>query len=156
VRETLYLETSVVSYYTARPGRTVVGRARQLHTRRFWSRLPEFQVFVSEAVVQEALLGDRSAAAARQRALEGIPLLGIPAAVESLAQDLMAELVIPRTALRDAVHLAVAIHHGIDYLVTWNCAHLANPRVMRRLIASRHGRRARVPVICTPEEFLEV
>jgi hypothetical protein len=110
---------------------------------------------VSEAVLQEAAGGDPTAAARRTVALRGIPVLAVTEAAAHLARDLIAGQAVPAKAAVDAVHIAVAAVNGMDFLLTWNCAHIANAAT--RAMIDRVCRIAGVapPVICTPEELME-
>jgi hypothetical protein len=115
----------------------------------------EFRLFISPLVVDEAAGGDSTAARRRLRALRGTPLLGFSDSVTLLADSLVARGVVPRTAEVDALHVALAAVHGMEYLLTWNCRHIANAtkRVDIEQICREHG--FEPPVICTPEEMLE-
>jgi predicted nucleic acid-binding protein len=114
-----------------------------------------FDVYISEMVVEEASLGDPEAAQRRLEALKGFAHLELNAQVEDLARVYMEKLEIPEKSFRDAVHLAVCSVHNIDYLVTWNCTHLANAEVMKKLMAINRTSGIHTPVVCTPEELME-
>jgi hypothetical protein len=151
----VYLETTVVSYLTALPSRDIVLAAHQQLTSEWWEGRERFDLFVSEAVLQEAAGGDSAAAARRTTALAGIPVLAVTKAVADLARDLVAGKAVPAKAAVDAVHIAVAAVNGMDYLLTWNCTHIANAAT--RAMIERVCRTAGLtpPVICTPEELTE-
>ena len=126
----LYLETTIPSYLTSKPSRDLIVAARQRTTLDWWLRRQhDFQVFVSQIVLDEAAEGDRQAAAARLAAIEVVPLLAVNDEVISLAQMLLRQRVLPRKATRDAAHIAVSAVHGMHFLLTWNCAHLANAEI---------------------------
>ncbi len=151
----LYLETSVISYLTARPSRDLILAAHQQITRDWWDfKRQSFQIFVSQLVIQEAGAGDFEAAQNRLQVLENIPLLDLTPEVLALAKALLDDGILPTRAKEDALHLAVAAVHKMDFLLTWNCRHIANPDILRRIIlwhsdSSIH----QFPVICTPAEF---
>jgi hypothetical protein len=151
----LYLETSVISYLTARPSRDLILAAHQQITGDWWDfKRQNFQIFVSQLVIQEAGAGDSEAAQKRLQALENIPLLDLTPEVLALAKALLDDGILPTQAKEDALHLAVAAVHKMDFLLTWNCRHIANPDILRRIIlwhsdSSIH----QFPVICTPAEF---
>ena len=152
----LYLETTVISYLTARPSRNLRVVAHQEITADWWARRRvRFNLYVSRLVVDEASAGDVEAAARRLATLDGIPRLELTEPVSMLAARLVAEAAIPREAIEDALHVAVAAAHGMDYLLTWNCRHIANATMRNRIadICAASGFEA--PVICTPEELLE-
>jgi len=154
-RSKVYVETTVLSYLTALPSRDLVLTAHQQLTAEWWQRRHRFDLFVSEAVLQEAAGGEPSAAARRMAALEGISVLELTGSVVELARALVAGHAVPATAVVDAVHIAVAAVHGMDFLLTWNCTHIAN--AVTRGMIERLCRAAGLvpPVICTPEELME-
>ena len=156
VRPTVYIESSVISYLAARASRDVMVAGHQVATAEWWdSCLPKLRAFISPVVIQEVSDGDPEAAAKRQAVARGIEQLDITDEVTLLAREYFDAIVLPESARGDALHLALATCHGLDYLVTWNCRHLANERVRRivREINDRQG--LGTPMICTPEELLE-
>ena len=128
-----YLETTVVSYLAASPSRDIVIAGHQEITREWWERRDRFELFVSEAVVDEARRGDAVVAARRQALLSGIPVLDLGAEVHDLADRLLRIRAVPAKALVDAVHIAVAAVNRIDYLLTWNCRHIANAAIRGKI-----------------------
>ena len=155
MKPTLYLETTIPSYYTARPVRDVVALAHQEITRTWWdNRLPLFDVYVSPVVLEEARRGAPEPAQRRLEVLATFPVLEATAAIESLAATYMTQLALPGKALRDAAHLAFACGYELDYLLTWNCAHIANAEIRRRLMAINAANGRQTPIICTPEELM--
>lgn len=152
---TVYIETSVISYLAARPSRDLVAAARQQLTREWWARRrTSFDLFASEAVVAEARAGDPKAAAKRDEILAQIPLLAITPEVTQLARAVADALNLPRRAAADALHIATAAHHGIDFLLTWNSTHIANAEL--RPIAEKACRDGGYapPILCTPDELM--
>ena len=154
-RYKVYVETTVVSYLTGLPTRDLVLTAHQQLTVEWWQHRHRFDLFASEAVLQEAAGGDPSAAARRMAALQGISVLELTAPVAGLARALVAGHAVPAIAAVDAVHIAVAAVNGMDFLLTWNCTHIANAAT--RGMIERVCRAAGLvpPVICTPEELME-
>ena len=152
----VYVETTVISYLTARPARDVVVAGHQQSTRDWWETASErFELVVSELVRQEAGIGDRGAARARLSTLASLATLDATAQADGLAETLVRTEAIPRTAIRDAVHIAIAAANGVEYLVTWNFRHIANA-VARPLIESACRLAGfEPPTICTPEELME-
>ncbi len=151
----VYLETSLIGYATSRPSRDLVVAGHQEVTREWFAvRAQAYDLFISQLVVGEAAGGDEDAARERAAFLHGIPRLGITDAAGELAVKLVASGAVPRKAGEDALHIAVATVHGVDYLLTWNCKHIANA-TMRQAI-ERVCREAgyEPPVICTPEELM--
>lgn len=153
----VYLETTVVSYFTARPSRDIVQLAHQEITRRWWKNAARrFDLFISELVIEEASAGDSKAAAQRLAVISSFPLLEMNTAVESLAIAYMESLNLPTKYARDAAHVAVAVIHGIDYLVTWNCTHIANGEIIRKIMWINEKMGYATPIICTPEELMPI
>lgn len=156
VRSRVYIETSVASYLTARPTGDVRVSANQNATLEWWEiRRPHFDLYVSEFVLAEASRGDPDAAQRRLAVIDGIPQLEVTHEVRLLGRALISEGPIPPRAEVDAYHIAVATVNGMDYLLTWNCVHIANA-IMRTRIEStcrKHGYEP--PVICTPQELME-
>lgn len=156
MKSRIYLETTVVSYLTAWPSRDIVVAAHQQVTRDWWkTSLDRFDVVASELVVQEAGEGDEEAARDRLVVLNRIPLLQVSEAALNLARQLVATGAVPPTAADDALHLAIAAANGVEYLVTWNCRHLANATMREQIEAACRAAGYRPPIICTPEELLE-
>ena len=155
MKSTLYLETTIPSYYTARPVRDVIVLAHQEITRTWWEqRLSLFDVYISPVVLEEARQGDPDAARRRLDMLTAFPILEATPDIERLAETYMTQLALPGKALRDAAHLAFACGYELDYLVTWNCAHIANAELRRRLMAINAALGLQTPIICTPEELM--
>ena len=154
--ERVYIETTVVSYLTARPNRDVVIAGHQQITHEWWdTRRTSYELCVSQLVLDEAGAGDSVAAQERLVVLQ--PMLVLETTVEALelAKELLQAGALPAKAANDALHIAVAATKGVPYLLTWNCRHLANA-VMRPVIekvCSEKGFKA--PIICTAEELLE-
>jgi hypothetical protein len=153
--ESVYLETTFVSYLVARPSRDLLVAGHQQATQDWWAdRRGEFACYVSQVVIDEASQGDPSEIAKRMAVIGDLAVLEVTEAVEALTRAILSSGVIPARALRDAAHVAVAAIHEIDYLLTWNCKHLANAQIMRRisLVCERLGQR--MPIICTPDELM--
>jgi len=155
MKRKVYVETSVASYLTARPSRDLVVAAHQELTLEWWTNSRQrFDLFISELVLREASKGDPSAAAKRVSELAGIPLLPINDDVATLARSLIDRRVVPERAVEDALHLAVAVSHGMDFLLTWNCRHIANAEVIERLEDACLQLGLQVPTLCTPEQLM--
>ncbi len=111
---------------------------------------------MSLAVMDECAAGDTEAAAEREIFLRGIPVLEVDGDVLSLSQSLVAGVPLPGKAAVDAVHIAVAAINGLDYLVTWNCKHIANPALRGKIEKICRADGYIAPAICTPPELIEV
>lgn len=154
-KPTLYLETTIPSYLTARPSKDVIVLGHQLVTQDCWGTAGEsFAVHVSPLVLAEASKGDPEAASRRLKLLEPFPLLSVTDDAVRLAGVYLSRLPVPSSAKADALHLALASIHAMDYLVTWNCKHIAHGAVRRMLPEINNSFGIPVPTICTPEELL--
>lgn len=154
-RSAVYLETSVIGYATSRPSRDLVVAARQQITREWFAlRAQAYELFVSQLVVRETSAGDEEAARERATFVQGIPRLAITDAAGELAARLVESGALPRKAAEDALHIAVAAVHGVEYLLTWNCAHIANAAMRQGIEGVCRGAGYEPPVICTPEELM--
>ncbi|MBI4570155.1 MAG: type II toxin-antitoxin system VapC family toxin [Planctomycetes bacterium] len=156
MRERVYIETTVVSYLTARPTRDVVIAGHRRITRDWWaSRRETYDLCVSQLVLGEAGAGDPQAAQERLAILNNIPLLETTSEALALAKELILAGALPAKAAEDALHIAIAAANGVPFLLTWNCRHLANAamRPMIESVCASKGLKA--PIICTPEELLE-
>ncbi|MEE8583863.1 MAG: type II toxin-antitoxin system VapC family toxin [Acidobacteriota bacterium] len=152
----VYLETSVISYLTARPSRDVVVAGHQQITQDWWEkRRHAFHLVASELVRQEAGAGDEAAAQARLKILRDVELLAASAEASALAAALLAPGPLPRKAAEDALHIAISVTNGADYLLTWNCKHLANAAMRSSIEKICRSVGFEPSIICTPEELLE-
>jgi hypothetical protein len=148
-----YIETSVVSYLTAWPSRDLVRAAHQQVTREWWSIRGRFDLFISQFVIDEAAAGDEVAAADRLAILQEAVLLEVTEDAILLAETLVAEGALPSQARVDALHVAMATVHGMDYLLTWNCRHIANASFRGRIEEICRAAGFEPPTICTPLEL---
>lgn len=153
--ETVYVETSIISYLRQKPSTQVVLAARQLLTHQWWNdERTNYQLVASQFVIDEASAGNPTLAAERLQLLAGIPLLPLDAAIADIADEIMSRAILPEKARTDALHIAAVAHHRIQYLVTWNCRHIANARILPRIHNVLNDLLLPVPVICTPEEMV--
>jgi predicted nucleic acid-binding protein len=150
-----YLDTSVISYVTNRPSRDIVTLAHQQLTRDWWQRhRHNFELQVSELVVYEAGRGDPEAAQARLDLIRGLPVLRIDDAARALAESIFGATTLPDKAAADALHIALAAVNGMDFLLTWNCTHIANGVVLKIVNAVCQDNGYDPPIVCTPEELM--
>ena len=155
MKQKVYVETSIVSYYTGRPSRDLVTAARQQVTREWWEENRQaFDTYISALVLEEAEGGDPSAATKRLEALEGMPILGLTTEVEDLATALIADGPIPENHAEDALHIAIASINGMDFLLTWNFTHINNAIMKREITKICEGKGYECPIICSPEELV--
>ena len=156
MKETLYLETTIPSYLKAKQSRDIIQTARQQITSEWWDiRLNDFDVFISQIVIDEASEGDIFASTKRMEAIKTFPLLEITEEVVNLADRIIIEKTIPEKSIRDALHIAVATFHEMSFLLSWNCKHIANAEIIKKLRKTTEDEGLALPVICTPEELLE-
>jgi len=150
----VYIETTIPSYLAAWPSRDLLQAARQQITHDWWNNQRQnYDLCISQTVLDEAAAGDADAAKRRLPFLENLPLLDLTEAVNDVAKAIMDSGLLPQKATRDAIHIAVSSVHGIDILLTWNCRHIANAGIMKELgeIVARSG--YEMPILCTPEEL---
>ena len=151
----VYIETTVVSYLTGWPSRDLIVAAHQQITREWWQGRTRFDLYVSQIGIREAGGGDPEPAALRLKALEGIQVLELSSEALSLAKQLITEGPLPEKAELDALHIGIAVVNGMDYLLTWNCTHIANAAMRHMIEAVCRSMGYEPPVICTPEELME-
>lgn len=154
-KKTIYLETSVISYLTARPSSDLLAAAWQKATLDWWdTQRARFELYISDVVIDEAGTGDSVAAARRLDLLAGIPVLALTNPAVLLSRAMIEAGAVPAKAIGDALHIAVSAVHGVDYLLTWNCRHIDNAEAkpMIRKICAANG--YAYPEICTPQELM--
>ena len=156
VKPSVYLETTIFGYLASWPSGDLVVAANQQITHQWWGRRrQDYQLYVSDFVLTECGAGDPSAAEDRSKFLAGVPQLDVTEDVETLADELLRELRLPPKAAIDASHIAVATIHGMNYLLTWNCAHIANAALRHRIESVCRLLGYDAPTICTPQELME-
>lgn len=154
--ETVYIETSILGYLTARPSRNLVLVANTEVTREWWdTRRNAFSLYTSQAVLKEVAQGDAQMASRRLEILRDFPLLDLNQHVLDLAERFLERSNLPSKADVDALHIAAATIHGMDYLLTWNCKHIANARIQGKLAEISLDFGYELPILCTPYELLE-
>jgi predicted nucleic acid-binding protein len=152
----IYVETSVISYLTSRPGRDVIVLAQQEISRQWWAeRERHGQCFISDYVLLEIQRGDSLAAQNRRQFVQGLSVLSGDTKIEQLAQELLQHSALPPAAQLDALHIATATVYEMDYVLTWNCKHIANAskRHIIEKVCEDQGYRA--PILTTPLELME-
>ncbi len=156
MRGKIYVETSVISYLTSRLSRDLIVAGHQQITQEWWAnQRDKFELFVSQTVLEEIAGGDQEAAQQRLSVIESLPLQEITEEAIALAKDLVRLGSLPEKAAVDALHIAIAVTNKVDYLLTWNCKHLANAALRSRIERVCRARGYDPVVICTPEELLE-
>ena len=151
----VYIETSIVSYLVARPSRDPLMAERQRQTREWWdTRRSEFALFTSEIALREAARGEATMARERTSVLTGMSVLVVRPEVAAITKALLRRGPLPRKAEADAYHIAYAAVYKMNYLLTWNFRHIANPQMYSRIERAclEHG--FEPPALCTPTELL--
>lgn len=153
--ETVYIETSIIGYLTARSSNNLILMAQVEATREWWDiRCSQFTLYISQTVLDEVARGDTEIASRRLELLRDFPLLEVSEAVENLAAQFLAKSNLPPKAADDALHIAVATVYGLDYLLTWNCKHIANAQIQKKLGQISFDAGYELPTICTPYELM--
>lgn len=153
--ETVYIETSILGYLTARSTKNLILAANIEVTKDWWeSRRNDFTLYISQVVLDEVTQGYPEIAAIRLEILQDFPLLDLNEAVRDLAAQFLVKTNLPSKAADDAVHIAAATVHGLDYLLTWNCKHIANAQIQKKLSAICLDFGYELPRICTPYELM--
>ena len=153
--ESVYIETTILSYLASRPSRDLLVAAHQELTREWWqTRRPLFACYVSAVVIEEARAGDVEQAAKRLELTGGMAALELTPAAAGLVRTILQSGVLPSKAARDAAHVAIAAAAGVDYVLTWNCRHLANAQVLRALKTVVMAAGFEMPEVCTPAELM--
>jgi predicted nucleic acid-binding protein len=152
---TVYIESSIISYLRQRPSADILTAARQLLTTRWWAMgRSAYELVISQYVLDEIAAGDSTLAADRLLAVEGIPILPPAPEIPQIASAIMSQAILPAKAEVDALHIAAVAHHRINYLLTWNCSHIAKAKILPRIYSVLRAWHLPIPIICTPEELL--
>jgi len=157
MKPSVYIETTIISYLTAKPSRDLIIAAHQQITSDWWTDVrPQVDCYVSPFLIDEASRGDAIYAQKRLDEIVDFTVLEVNEEIEDLAQEYFAALQIPEKAKIDAFHLAVAAWHKMDYVLSWNCKHIASGRVQKTLQEINLRLGVHTPIVCTPEELMEV
>jgi hypothetical protein len=155
VKQRVYIETTIVSYLTARPSRDLILAAHQEVTRQWWDeRRADFEIYVSQQVVDEAARGDPEAAKRRLALLADVASLRVTDQALQLARELVRVHAMPQEAAEDALHIALAAVSGMGLLLTWNCRHIANAEMAPAIRETIERAGYEPPIICTPDELM--
>ncbi|WP_417914888.1 type II toxin-antitoxin system VapC family toxin [Candidatus Electronema sp. JM] len=153
--KSVYIESSVISYMTARPSRDVITSARQAITFEWWDAYKDrFEIFISELVIEEISSGDMAAAQKRLLTVEDVPVLETTGQAVQLAKLLIAENAVPESCSEDAMHISIAAVHGMDFLLTWNFKHINNANTREKIAKIITKVQLKSPVLCSPEELV--
>jgi predicted nucleic acid-binding protein len=153
--ESLYLDTSIIGYLTIRPSTNLITASNSVITQNWWdTRRQNFTLYISEVVLEELARGDQEIATKRLDLISELPLLALNEAVEELAQQFLTKSNLPPKASDDALHIALATVYKVDYLLTWNCKHIANAQIQKKLSQISIESGYELPTICTPYELM--
>ncbi len=154
--ETVYLETTFISYLVALPSRDLIVAAHQQVTNDWWAnRKIKYECYISEIVVDEASSGDENEIKKRLAIIDELMLLDLTEEANTLTKAILNSGVIPQKAVRDAAHIAVATVHEANYLLTWNCKHIANAHILKKIGKICAASDFEMPIVCTPENLME-
>ena len=157
MKQSVYIETTVVSYLAARTSRDLIVAGHQQITLEWWEQVsPKFQCYVSEVVIEESKKGDTEISKKRLELISGFQVLAVNEEIKNLASQIFEKLRIPEKSRLDSFHLATACWYKMDYLLSWNCKHIVSGTVRKLLNEINEELKIHIPVICTPEELMEV
>lgn len=153
--ETIYIETSILGYLTARSTDNLILAANIKVTQDWWDNCrTSFMLYASEIVLDEAAKGDTEIADRRLSLLQPLMLLDLTEEAIELAKEFLKQSNLPSKASNDALHMALATVYGLDYLLTWNCKHMANALIQKKLSQISSDLGYELPVICTPYQLI--
>jgi hypothetical protein len=155
MKPSIYIETSIISYLTSRPSRDLVIAAHQQITHEWWERRRKlYEVYASQLVLTEAEKGDKQVSAKRLNALQDILLLELKQEAVELSTTFIQRKAVSEKLGEDMLHIAIATVYGLDYLLTWNCKHIANAEIQKSIRKISIDEGYEMPIICTPEELM--
>jgi len=155
IKSKVYIETSIVSYVSSRLSKDLIVAAQQQITHNWWdSRRNNYALFVSELVIEEASRGDKEAAERRLSLISEINVLAVNENAVYLAEQFLKNNCLTHKAESDALHIAIATVHKVDYLLTWNCRHIANAEIQKKLMKVSQKENYELPILCTPNELM--
>lgn len=153
--ESLYIDTSIIGYLTIRQSTNLITASNVVITQNWWdTRRQNFTLYISEVVLEEVARGDQEMAIKRLELIDELPLLELNETVEELAQQFLIKSNLPPKASDDALHIALATVYNVDYLLTWNCKHIANAQIQKKLSQISIQSGYELPTICTPYELM--
>ena len=154
-KKRVYVESSVFGWLTAKPNRDIIKQAKQLLTQEWWEQRDRWDLFISPTVLEECMEGNQVAAGKRMEKASPLPVLPNTPEIYALAALLKEKAQIPDDSAADAMHLAVAAYHQMDYLATWNQTHLDNPHLREKIEKTIKEWKLKPAAIMTPERLLE-
>ncbi len=157
MKNKIYIETSVVSYYTNDISSNIVIAGHQVSTRKFWKLIEKEKIIpvISALVINEASQGNSIYAERRTTAINEFEIVKVSVKAEQLAKILTSKNAVPHQYLEDALHIAIASVENIDFIATWNFKHINNPFTKRKIKEIIEAEGYKCPILCSPEELLE-
>ena len=154
--ESVYIETTIVSFLRQNPMAATESVRRQKATLDWWeNHRHRYELATAQYVLDEAGSGDKSLANDRLKWLDGIPLLPLGKEINDLANEIVSRaILLPADAIVDALHIACASVNRVNYLMTWNCKHIANPMILPRVFRTLDDYGLPFPIICTPQDMI--
>jgi len=154
MQQRVYIETTLPSFYhEVRTEPEML--ARRGWTREWWdNHRSDFELVTSEAAIDELENGDFPQKGQALALMKDIPLLDIDEAIADIVDAYMKHHVMPADPAGDALHLALASHYRCDFLLTWNCQHLANANKFAHIRRINGILGLFVPSLVTPLELL--
>jgi len=157
MKSRVYIETSVISYYTARLSKDIRTLSRQETTIDWWEdEMRKFDCFISLAVIEEISKGNHIEAEKRMKATQNLSILEDSKEVMVLAEKYFTKLNIPEKSKYDTIHIAYASYYEVEYLLSWNMKHISNPRTQSALIDLNLELNLKTPLLITPEALMEI
>ena len=153
MKSLVYIESSVISYLTARPSNDLVKSARQAITEEWWKDRARFDCFVSALVEEEISRGNPEAAQRRVDVTDKIDNLSISSNAKEIAEILISTGAVPENSEEDALHIGIAAAHGVHFLLTWNFKHINNAEKKSQIYKTIEELGYIAPVLCSPEEL---
>jgi len=156
-KQKVYIETSVICYLTAKPSSDIVVAGHQKSTYDWWNKTKsKFDCYISGFVFDEISKGDKNASIKRLGIVKNFKYLEINEDIEKLAEKYFNLFNIPEKSKFDSLHLAISVWYNIDFLLSWNCKHIANAIVNQRLREYNYKNNLHSIILCTPDELMEV
>lgn len=154
-KTSVYLETTIISYLTSRLSRDLIVAGHQQITQSWWqNKRSDFNLLVSESVKAEIGDGDPEESKKRLERIDGIPSLELNREVLAVAKALVVRGIVPEKAQADALHIGFTAVNGVDCLLTWNCKHIANVHIEKKVAKVLGELGYESPLICTPLELM--
>ena len=155
MKSRVYVETSVVSYLTARPSRDLAVASRQQSSLQLWDSQDRYELVISDLVLAEAASGDAVAAQTRRAWIDKFLVLPIDDDAQAVADALVAFGALPASAYADALHIGIAASHHIEVIASWNFRHIASIWARTRIEAALVRLGYANCRIATPDELTE-